>query len=410
MRTGLASLGVVAVSAVAWTVWSAEEPSRDIYTEDEHWAGQCRKQMLVVKEALWAYRDAHEGQWPSRLSELVPGQLGDKRFLMCPYVRDAGVYVEWRRGIRGDVFPEPEIASYAYEFCDQPLEVLRNQGLTNTVRDYKQRQVKLLESRRVGAGDQVPVVRCLAHRPFLNLSLGGRLFTSPLEWEELHAEVADHAELVPEALFAEELEAVRLKHLRIPPRPEGLSARLVDLTEHYNASLTEPMHGGAKGNDLSELKSGEAPVELKGVRYDVRGIVQLKGRELASYPQERTGIRVGQSCEKLHFLHATAYAVPTNTVIGHYRVRYADGTVKSIPVVYGKDVLDWWVDPKDAVAARLCDIAWEGGNPVTRNNARVVRLYHTVWKNPFPLESIRSLDFVSEVTLSAPFLLAVTLE
>jgi hypothetical protein len=51
-------------------------------------------------------------------------------------------------------------------------------------------------------------------------------------------------------------------------------------------------------------------------------------------------------------------------------------------------------------------VAWSGFN-----SARVVvRLYKTTWVNPLPETEIVSLDYVSAMTPSAPFLLAVTAE
>jgi len=44
--------------------------------------------------------------------------------------------------------------------------------------------------------------------------------------------------------------------------------------------------------------------------------------------------------------------VPDDTLIGEYKVRYDDKAVETIPVVYGKDVRDWWfVEGEKGVAA-----------------------------------------------------------
>jgi hypothetical protein len=38
------------------------------------------------------------------------------------------------------------------------------------------------------------------------------------------------------------------------------------------------------------------------------------------------------------------------------------------------------------------------------------RLYHKVWTNPRPEVTIEAIDFVSAMTASAPYLIAITLE
>jgi hypothetical protein len=135
---------------------------------------------------------------------------------------------------------------------------------------------------------------------------------------------------------------------RIPPRAPQTEARLIDLGAYFNAPLTETWHtqgadeAAGLTNDLSALPRGRQT--LAGVEFDVRGVVQLSipgwpGR----YPERVAGIKVGQPCRRLHFLHATGWVVPDGTVIGRYVIHYADGQRAEVPIRYGQDVRDWWV-------------------------------------------------------------------
>jgi len=119
----------------------------------------------------------------------------------------------------------------------------------------------------------------------------------------------------------------------IPVRPPQADAHLIDLSTSYNASLTESWHYGQGHSDLSELTPGV--IELNGIDFDVRGMIQVGGiaRNRRPYPRVVTGIPVRQTCARLHFLHSaiTALRTPAGVAIGTYRVHYADGRQIEIP-------------------------------------------------------------------------------
>jgi hypothetical protein len=198
----------------------------------------------------------------------------------------------------------------------------------------------------------------------------------------------------------------------IPPRDAHAPAELIDLTPHYNASIKDNWHGGTTvGNDLASLPEGV--YELAGVQFDVRGIVQVSGRNLeqqrpATYPQEVTSIKVERACRKLHFLQGTGWQEEPGKEIGSYVVRYQDGQTTRIPIVYGKDVLDWWTPRGSEPPAS--EVAWTGSNAAAKGANITLKLYKTTWTNPRSDALIQSLDFVSVNSGSAPFLIAITAE
>jgi hypothetical protein len=108
--------------------------------------------------------------------------------------------------------------------------------------------------------------------------------------------------------------------------------------------------------------------------------------------------------ERLAFLHACGHKGSTllNTPIARYVVRYADKTKAEIEVAYGKDVVDWWVQPGVADPT-LGKVAWEGENKLSR-----IKLFLTTWANPHPEKQIVAIDYAA--TANAPFCVAITAE
>ena len=85
----------------------------------------------------------------------------------------------------------------------------------------------------------------------------------------------------------------------IPPRDANAAANLIDLTDYYNAPLTESWHSAkAMQNDLSELRRG---VQIfGGVQFDVRGLINRGGRrqQPLAYPNHILDIPIRQQCHR----------------------------------------------------------------------------------------------------------------
>jgi hypothetical protein len=176
-------------------------------------------------------------------------------------------------------------------------------------------------------------------------------------------------------------------------------ARPIDLKSHVNQKLNERFHDYHPGNDLAALPTGRQT--FAGVKFTVGGgVVQLG----AGKPAKVEGIKVGLKAEKLHFLHAGGHqnGAQLNTAIGKYVVRYADKTKAEIEVAYGRDVVDWWVQPGVADPTRG-KVAWEGQNKLSR-----VKLFLTTWVNPNPDKQIATIDYVT--TKYNPFCVAISAE
>jgi hypothetical protein len=199
---------------------------------------------------------------------------------------------------------------------------------------------------------------------------------------------------------------------RIPQTPRSL----VDLSEYYNAALSQTWHFGMASNSLDALPPGL--LQLGGTMFDVRGIVQLSGRELdrnvaqqpaanrQHYPQQIAGIRVNQHCRQLHFLHAAGWRSRDGARIGSYVVHYADGQEQVIPIIYGEDVRDWNEAFDPSTQLKRSSIVWQ----VTNRAGLPIRLFKTTWVNPMPETEIVSIDYLSAMSDAAPFVIAITAE
>ena len=214
----------------------------------------------------------------------------------------------------------------------------------------------------------------------------------------------------------DEARADYLQAKGIPPRDPQARSNLIDLTAQYNGGLGENWRGLYANDDLAALAPGLQ--QFGGVEFDVRGVVQVSGqwlrRQGRKFPERVEGLRIGQTCQRLHFLHAAGYVSGSvnGTQIARYVVHYANGQEQDIPVIYGRDVLRHWVRSAPTNSATGPVLAWMGKAGPTNAPAAGLSpaLYHTTWLNPSPQVRIESLDFVSAMTEVDAFLVGLTLD
>ncbi len=94
------------------------------------------------------------------------------------------------------------------------------------------------------------------------------------------------------------------------------------------------------------------------------------------------------------------------TVVGQYVLHYTEGSREPLDIVYGEDVRDWWVVTDRAEVITKAQVAWQGRT----SNGNEVRVYKRTWENPQPDKEVATIKFISTMTRSAPFLIALTLE
>jgi len=154
----------------------------------------------------------------------------------------------------------------------------------------------------------------------------------------------------------------------------------------------------------------QAKSAMDGTPFDVRGVLQLAGQAARIFPEKAEGIEVGARAARLHFLHAAGWDNVPGTRIATYVIHYKDGTSAEMPVISGEDVSDWWQYPQRRFNGKQGKVVWTGRNPACRNLGATLKLYKSSWENPNPTVAIDRVDYRSQMTTSAPFLIAITAE
>lgn len=379
------------------TVWSQGNATPGNAKRDAEEKEECTRNLKLIYAAIQAYKVDHK-DLPNWLSDLVPQYLADTGVLICPVCKRTGE-------TETSPLADPKIpSSYVYQFSPVPV------GKNNpdwTWREWKRRQMGL-------AGSSVPLVCCQHHGATLNLAFDGRIYESNGSWESLLTNQVKGADLTVEAVFGSNAAPSGMRKAEAtpptyPPRDPQAAPGLIDLTLYYNARLSDSWLNGTN-NSLAQLV-GTQP--LAGVLFDVRGIIQLAGERSSTkrFPTQVLGIKLQQNCQRLHFLQAAAYSnSETNGEheIGLYAAHLANGTRLNIPIIYGRNVRDWYSKNDEPPLEKELTVAWTGTNPASSAAKQTLRLFALVWTNPAPDIQIESIDFVSHHDGAAPFLIAVT--
>lgn len=221
--------------------------------------------------------------------------------------------------------------------------------------------------------------------------------------------------------------AVR-KRWGIPDRARDADPWMLDLTPFFNAGPLVGWHTPEDlGNNLDQLPLGVR--EFAGVRFDVRGIVQLGSRALdaqltsavgsgewygpAPYPSRISGVPVQGRASRIHLLLGSGWSGQDGEEIASILVHTADRTTVTVPVVYGTHVRNWhsWPDmpPSERTGGT---VAWQGPQGQWKHlwPAWGLRLYRMTWENPRPLVEIVHLDLVSAMRDPAVFILGISVD
>ena len=190
---------------------------------------------------------------------------------------------------------------------------------------------------------------------------------------------------------------------------------VISLDYYYQTRIASALPHSRDGqNSLSQLPAGHQIFD--GVRFNVAGLIQLAdGNDVtqtnSSYPASVEGIPVNRFCRRLHLLHGTVQNAGDQTVVANLVLHYADGSTGKCDIIYGQQVYDWWFkgDSNPPLAGNT-KIAWIGKNPIATRLGYRIRVFKTSFINPKPDVRIETIDFVSTLTRSAPFLLALTEE
>lgn len=364
---------------------------------------ECKTNLNRLFEAIQDYYELYQ-DWPGNLTDLHPEFIADLSRFICPETLRSGDFASPRRDLRSEVFEDPLPKTYTYELVEKPYPLWA--GIARTDREFKLRQRSVI-------GSNVPIVRCTAHTPRLNLSIGGTIYENKhKDWEDNFTSLRN--QLLPGFIFRDLAPLPGRFTNGISPRPPGLDSRMVDLSRHYTCSMRSPWLWRNSGNDLVDLPDGAARLSTIPVELDLRGIIQLGANGMiAPFPAQSGPVPVQARGHALHFLEGAVVETIEKTLpligteIGYYVVRYEDGHQLRIPILYGPNVLSWEYADADPTA-HGAKVAWQGPN--RKKAGQFIRLYHQRWQNPRPEVEIATLEFVSSMTSASPFLIAATLE
>ncbi len=206
-------------------------------------------------------------------------------------------------------------------------------------------------------------------------------------------------------------QAALIEDESIPPevRPR---LTFVDLTPYGTNYLTDGPAIPGDGNNLDRLPRGVHKLADSYFQIGEK-MVQVKGQVSPNWPESVAGIKVAARGKKLHILHATEQQTEPGTELGHYVIHYADGSKEKIPIVYGRNLVDWWHFPSQKNDPSDARIAWTGGNDMVdgrKGEDLKIRLFAFTWTNPHPDREIAAIDVVSANSACDPYLIALTLE
>jgi hypothetical protein len=370
--------------------------SRGVSTNEAD-AVACRAQLNIIYNALQKYIDEHQAL-PRWLSDLTPEYLKNPKLLVCPYVYKSGNVKNWWQGLKTfRVHDDPKPTSYSYEFCLEKVNGLPE----TTCREYKQRQMEIF-------GGAVPIIRCTVHSRPINLACDGTVYTSGEDWEHLFARSADDTNAVQAPLPDGEAKYIVRRLVR--PRAANTNARCIDLSSNYNATLFHLSTVEYDGKVIEMITNGVYTVQ--GISFDVRGLVHLTAKNSAiPFPQAvEGGISLNQQCARIHLFHGTVGEAAEGAIVARYIFHLENGHKFQMPIRYGEDVQSRFFDPDDPHGPKESQPAWVSPPDRVGSSGHALRLYVNSWSNPESESIIQKVEFISEMTASAPFLVAVTTE
>ncbi|MEO6184122.1 MAG: hypothetical protein ABIP71_13675 [Verrucomicrobiota bacterium] len=185
----------------------------------------------------------------------------------------------------------------------------------------------------------------------------------------------------------------------VSPRAPETDSSMIDLTPFYNQLLP-----GQNGLKFPNIRSLEPGIHIwNNSKFDVRGEISLHR------PEERKveGIPVKQKCSGIDFLHGV-YSIANSDLLSSFVIHYANGKSKTVPTVFGVDLLSSRPLPGKDLALTN-SVTWHERIDTNGVVQPFVVFHIKKWENPFPNETIRAIDFVSHGNYSSAFLVAITL-
>ena len=195
----------------------------------------------------------------------------------------------------------------------------------------------------------------------------------------------------------------------IPPRREGLSPLLFDLTSSYNKPIAAEKEPNMFAFNVSQFVPGVH--RLLGVDYDARGEIELsQGGALSGVPIRVADLRPGVArFAALNVLVSANAMLRTQEQVPYaiVELEYRDGGRARLPIIYNRDIKEWWRtewETPGRIAWRLRD--YGTGHVGMGQSMVTVRL-----ANPNPQREVVSVALeAAKMQFSSPAFFAITAE
>src|ERR1700722_2402804 len=205
-------------------------------------------------------------------------------------------------------------------------------------------------------------------------------------------------------LRRERLQREREFAKHILPRDAQADATMLDLTPFFNELLPGQTVGKPAG-----VRGVEPGTHIwEGIKVGVRGM--LMTRNLVDGKIKSISIPVGQKCAGIAFLHG-AYVFNVTNCSSQYVIHFANGHAETIPLVLGQDFaasrFGWNQAARNMSLTNA--VIW---SEIVNTNGQVktdMKFFIKKWNNPFPEETVTTIDLGTASTGLNPFLVAITI-
>jgi hypothetical protein len=395
--------------------------------------------MRKAFEAIQAWRRSHNGAFPDRLADLETLGLLPPNSAICPEVlREHHGASATISGVSSSADASDPPGTYQYEMS---AKVQKWEDdllyLPADAPHYTRQDLKSVLLRRPFF-EQVAILRCSSHRAgapaqfaeegsWRNLTVEGKVYWSGRRWEQVWLDDVPYCAREANVIFGS----------RGPPFHTDKAPTLASALDLRNWSCSFGDHAwwwtfpmfeqGANRQTAAHLRpffqeQHGRVLKLDGEEWWIDGLVQLQGRVkranetvynaagIQAFVWKKTGAGVGRSFSKASWLQGTVWTAKPGETAGWLIWHYANGGTERVPIVYGRNTVRFWGEPKQLQGEKdFAEPVWrhhETKEEVGRE--RWLRLYRQEWVNPRPETLVATLDFVSNPECRAsPFLIAV---
>jgi len=189
---------------------------------------------------------------------------------------------------------------------------------------------------------------------------------------------------------------------QLVPRDADADASMLDLSAFYDRLL--PGQVSPTNTRIHYLNPGTHI--WQGIKFDARGMIQPD-----NYLAETNRIPVGQKCSEIDFLHGMAWWMNSTNTVSRFVIHFANGINETVPIIFGKDLVSshFLNNSRQHYPDLTNSVVWEERISTNAPPQPYFGFYIKKWSNPFPDETVDTIDFEPAQDYSDIFLVAITI-